>query len=135
MCVSDREELKRFKHRSAPLNKLVCLFSLLTLTDGIVLSQGGFGTAPTLFQLFPPALSLKERARGNITKGEGGVREELKKTKFNIHLVYSLSVKAVEIWYVNFSRSESFCGCWCFTVFLWLEAGVCMFSEAYQCVL
>lgn len=66
---------------------------------------------------------------------EGGVREELKKTKCSIHLVYSLSVKAVEIWYVDLSRSESFCGCWCFTVCLWHETGVCMFSEACQCVL
>lgn len=36
---------------------------------------------------------------------------------------------------MDFSRSESFCGCWCFTVCLWHEADVCMFSEACQCVL
>lgn len=51
----------------APFNKFVCLFSVLALIDGIVLSQGGFGPLNHCFSSwqFFFSLSPKGRAGGN----------------------------------------------------------------------
>lgn len=70
MCVSDHKELKR---RRAPLNKFVCLFALLTLIDGIVLSQGGFGLLHHCFSSFFPLSVSKGKSEREYYGGGRGV--------------------------------------------------------------